>query len=93
MVFFGCTLKLEKEILTLLVYEVRCPLKVLDEASPWEICLPTSGPDPANTHRHRYSEVVGVLDRVTLNAKTRGLTHHYPYIGKDSDDLGKQLLF
>lgn len=34
---------------TPLVFEARCPLKVLDEACPMEICLPTSGPGPANT--------------------------------------------
>lgn len=49
---FSYTLKLEakKMLLTLLVFEERYPLKVLDEAYPWEICLPTSGPDPVNTH-------------------------------------------
>lgn len=35
--------------LTLLVFEVKCPLADLDEASPWETCPPTCGPDP--THK------------------------------------------
>lgn len=35
--------------LTLLVFEVKCPLEVLDVAGPLETCLPTSGPDPTCT--------------------------------------------
>lgn len=43
---------LEETALTLLVFEVKCPLKVPDEASPVETCPPTSGPDPTHTHTH-----------------------------------------
>lgn len=42
---------LKEKALTLLVFEVKCPLRVPDEASPWETCLSTSGPDPTHTQK------------------------------------------
>lgn len=53
----SCPVKQEKtsrrrktRALTLLVSEVKCPLKVQGGACPWETCRPTSGLDPTHTH-------------------------------------------
>ena len=47
---------------TLSVCEVKCPPKVPDEASPWETCLPTSGPGPTHKHKHTHT-YISVLKR------------------------------
>jgi len=43
---------LRESFLTLLVFEAKCPLRVLDVANPQGTCQSTSGPGPLKTDAH-----------------------------------------